>query len=174
MISATGTVCGVLVRYGTMGEVARFAADDLGEGSCLSAGNAVVVESSRGHELGTVLAVESGGQNVESLRPVVRLATAADVALAAVRRSAIQQEYQEWQQRITDWALALQLIDAERTLDGEKLILYVLNDRGPETTQLALRAATAGFGVIEVQPVGGEGVRPVESKGGCGSGGCRH
>ena len=82
-------------------------------------------------------------------------------------------EFAEWQQRITDWQLQLQLIDLEWTLDDQKVILYVLNDQNAETTRLALLAAAAGMGIVQVQPVSAEGVIPPEPKGGgCGSGGC--
>ena len=62
----------------------------------------------------------------------------------------------------------MELIDLEWTLDKSKLILYVLNDRGPEATRLGLQAAAAGLGTVEVQPADpvvefrGEGERAVE------------
>ena len=63
--------------------------------------------------------------------------------------------------------------DLEWTLDRQKLVLYVLGGRGPDTTRLALQAAAAGLSVIEVQPVSAEGVVPLPAAGGgCGSGGC--
>ncbi len=74
--------------------------------------------------------------------------------------------------RIDEWKLSLELIDLEWTLDKSKLILYVLNDRGPESTKLALQAAAAGWGTIEVQPVGPDGPISVSQGGGCGSGHC--
>jgi hypothetical protein len=81
--------------------------------------------------------------------------------------------FPEWITRITEWELMLELIDLEWTLDRQKLILYVLNDRGPDCTKLALQAAAAGLGTIEVQPVTAEGlVTPPASTGGCGSCGC--
>ena len=64
--------------------------------------------------------------------------------------------------------------DMEWTLDRQKLVLYVLGGRGPETTKLALQAAAAGLAVVEVQPVDANGPVPVPAAGGggCGSGGC--
>ena len=64
--------------------------------------------------------------------------------------------------------------DLEWMLDRKKLILYVLNDRGPECTKLGLQAAAAGLGTVEVQPVGADGPLPVASLGGgcgCNNGG---
>ena len=158
----------LLVRYGAMAEVARFAVED---GIPPTVGEAVVVRSSRGEELGTVVAPASA-ESPADLPAVLRVATAADRDAADRYRAECHGEFPVWQGRIREWGVDLELIDLERTLDGEKLVLYVLNDRGPETTKLALRAAAAGFGVIEVQPVGPEGLIHVASGGGCGN--CGH
>ena len=72
---------------------------------------------------------------------------------------------------MNDWQLQLQLIDVERTLGDDHVILYVLNDQNAETTRLALLAAAAGFGIIHVQPVTADGIVN-QTSGGCGSGGC--
>jgi len=71
------------------------------------------------------------------------------------------------------WGLSLELIDLEWTLDRQKLILYVICDRGPDTTKLALQAAASGFGVVEVQPVSSTGLVTIpQSSCGSGGGGC--
>src|SRR5207237_4144420 len=74
---------------------------------------------------------------------VVRIATSDDEQLVSELRSAAQQEFAAWAQRISQWKLALELIDLEWTLDRTKLILYVLSGRGPDCTKLALQAAAA-------------------------------
>jgi hypothetical protein len=69
--------------------------------------------------------------------------------------------------------LNLELVDLEWIIDPRKLVLYVLNERGPDCTKLALQAAAAGLGIIEVQPIDAQGLVQLESSGGgCGSGGC--
>jgi cell fate regulator YaaT (PSP1 superfamily) len=112
---------------------------------------------------------------------IVRKASPEDHEQSAQLQALNQDEYSRWLERIAEWELQLELIDLEWTLDRQKLILYVLSDRGAETTKLALQAAAAGLAAIDVQPVGPEGVIPVESSGGggcgsggggCGSGGC--
>lgn len=150
-----------------MGEIARFV-----DPSGTVPGTVVVVRSPRGEELGTVIGpAKSNTPDEEHGFAVVRVATPADHDAAEQSRQNCEAEFVPWQERIRDWGVDLELIDLERTFDG-KLILYVLNDRGPETTQLALRAASAGFGVIEVQPVGPEGLISASGGGGCGS--CAH
>ena len=159
----------LLVRYGVMGEVARFAAD----GELPSAGTPVVVETARGPQIGTVIAESKPAGEETVSRLVLRTATEEDLAEAARLREVCEMAFAAWQERIRDWDVDVQLIDMEQTLEGGKQILYVLNDRGPETTKLALRAAAGGFGVIEVQPVGLEGVIEA-SGGGGGCGNCGH
>jgi hypothetical protein len=163
----------VLARYGRVPQVARFAV----HGFALQRDDSVVVSTDRGEELATVLQLlpspkrkVSGEWDVNWTGEVLRLATQDDLTVAAASALAAEVSFPQWLDRASKWKLQLELIDLERTLD-ERLILYVLNDRGAETTRLALLAAAAGFGVVHVQPVGAEGI--VESTGGgCGSGGC--
>ncbi|MGC1272495.1 MAG: hypothetical protein WBC44_02220 [Planctomycetaceae bacterium] len=158
----------LLIRYGAMGEIARFASE-----LETTPGSVVVVRSGRGEELGTIVGNAQPGESHDGGGPdVLRIATNEDLDVAARSRTGCETEFAPWQDRIREWNVNLELIDLERTFDG-KLILYVLNDRGPETTKLALRAAAAGFGVIEVQPVGPEGlIQATGGGGGCGN--CNH
>ena len=148
-----------------MGEVARF-----GASPDVSVGAWVVVRSARGEEIGVVLGAAKDGRIEDEAPTVLRIATSEDREAVSRRRAQCEAAFPAWQQRIRDWQVEVELIDLEQTLDG-KLVLYVLNDRGPETTKLALKAAAGGFGVIEVQPVGPEGLIAVSHGSGCGS--CR-
>lgn len=161
-----------LVRYGRIPEVVRCRlAGDLS----LARGTRVVVRTHRGLELGSVIELvrrrpEDSDETVSF--EILRMASAEDEARALELSTRLLREFEPWQRRLEEWKLDLQLIDLELTLDGEKQILYVLNDRGPECTRLALQAAAGGFGVIEVQPVSAEGlVSQPKGGGGCGSGG---
>ena len=164
-----------LVRYGQIPEVAR---SRFPEDLEVRRGQKVVVQTHRGLELATVVDIvrrraEDGDDAVPM--EIVRSVSAEDEAKARAQRNALQGEFAAWERRIAEWKVDLQLIDLEVTLDGAKLILYVLNDRGPECTKLALQAAAAGFGVIEVQPVSAQGLVAMPKGGGgggCGSGGC--
>ncbi|MBI1344909.1 hypothetical protein GC163_01320 [bacterium] len=161
-----------LVRYGQVPEVARCAAP---ADMVLERQQSVVVQTHRGLQIGSVL---------ERARPlttspddtteftIIRAAHAEDFASANRGRERAEAEFPQWLARIAEWQLDLDLIDIEWTLDGEKQILYVLTERGPATTNLALQAAAAGLGLIEVQPVAAEGLVTLPSSGGCGSGGC--
>ena len=170
----TATVRTALVRYGTVPEVARFRCDEID----LVRGQAVVVETHRGPLTGHVLDVlqparTSDPDAIESR--VLRIASDEDLRLHDELRSTADAEFPRWLERIREWNVDVDLIDLECTIDGQKWILYVLSDRGPGSTQLALQAAAHGLGIIEVQPVASDGPVPIE-KGGCGSGGfgCEH
>jgi len=152
-------------------EVARFASSADLE---LSRQQTVVVQTHRGLQLGMVLErVKTQAEPAtESDFTVIRVATPEDFASADVWRERAETDFPQWLARIAEWELELELIDVEWTLDGLKQILYVLTERGPATTNLALQAAAAGLGIIEVQPVSAEGLVTLPSAGGCGTGGC--
>lgn len=161
-----------LVRYGAVPEVARFSASIQAFGR----GDQVVVSTHRGLQLGTILerlkpakqAVE-----VESGFQIERAATAEDLGTGRQIAHDCEEAFAEWCARILQWNLNLELIDLEWTLDRQKLILYVLCERGPDSTKLALQAAAAGLGIIEVQPVSSTGLVTAPPSGGsCGTGGC--
>jgi len=185
----------LLVRYGIIPEVAKFQCDETVD---FSRGSQVVISTHRGMQLGTIVeiikpsdepvarGVTSGVDQVEEDEDdsniddtqtfrVERMATSTDLSVHDALCQEADQAFSDWQQRIIDWKIDLQLIDLEWTLDREKLIMYVLNDRGNEPAKLALHAATEGLGTVEVQPVSAEGVVPQPAPGGgggCGSGGC--
>lgn len=169
-----------LVRYGKIPETAKFR---VSVELSLTRGENVVVSTNRGQELGTVLEVIStaGSEELSETNQsieewcVVRHGTAEDFQNSMTHQSQTEKDFQQWEDQISQWGIQLQLIDLEKTLDGASTILYVLNDRGPECTKLALQAATAGLGRIEVQPVGLSGLMPVAGNSGgcgCGTGGC--
>lgn len=158
----------VLARYGRVPQVARFA----GFGVPVERAARVVVTTERGQEMASVLQILPGKTKDPAeaglTGDVVRVATEDDVAAATVLEEKAEAGFPDWRARAAGWKLQLELIDLEMTLD-ERLILYVLNDRGAETTRLALLAAAAGFGVVHVQPVSAEGVVQASDGGGCGS-----
>lgn len=168
-----------LVRYGAVPEVARFVDTD---GITPQRGESVVVEAHRGLQMGSVLErlkPASTAPDQETDFRIVRLATNEDRETARRLAQECDDAFAAWCARILQWELNLELIDLEWTLDHQKQILYVLCDRGPDSTKLALQAAAAGLGIIEVQPVSSTGlVQPEPSRGSCGTGGggcgCSH
>ena len=168
-----------LVRYGAVPQVARFAVSkEIVES--MAAGPAhgvrVVVATDRGTETGLLLEIVSkivASEDAALTGQLLRLSNPADEEGFVVNRQKADREFFDWQLRVSDWGLELQLIDLEWTLDGQSLILYVLNGQNAETTRLALLAAAAGLGIVHVQPVEADGIvhQPSGGGGGCGSGG---
>lgn len=137
----------------------------------------VVVETDRGLQLGRVLEQLKPGfdpsKETETEFKLVRLATDQDLEEARRLSEECETAFPQWCARILQWGLNLELIDLEWTLDRSKLIFYVLCERGPDSTKLALQAAASGFGVIEVQPVSATGLVTIpQSSCGSGGGGC--
>ncbi len=165
----------VLVRYGAIAEVARFR---IATAEPLKRGARVLVQTHRGVELGTLLQdVDENCQRVspsedESELEILRTATKEDLRQQGEDRAAGEAQFETWCRRIAEWKLNLELVDLEWLHGRKKLVLYVLNERGPDCTKLALQAAAAGLGIIEVQPVDAQGLVQLETGGGCGSGEC--
>ena len=166
-----------LVRYGLIPQVARFGLSDelklqleAGERRGLK----LVVTSDRGVEVADLLEIVRKGI-ITTDNPVTgevqRIATDADLATHAENRKRAELEFFDWQQRVSDWQLQLQIIDVEWTLEADQVVLYVLNGQDAETTRLALLAAAAGHGIVHVQPVAASGIVQASGGGGCGSGG---
>ena len=171
----------LLVRYGAIPFVSRFRCDPA---AGFARGMRAVVRTSRGPEIGTILeagAAKAGEGHAEGepadvdsdVWSVLRTATREDEATAVELKSECEAEFAAWCRRIKGWNLDLELIDLEWTLDRSRLILYVLNERGPDCTKLALQFAAAGLGLVDVQPVDADGLVQLDaSGGGCGAGGC--
>ena len=170
----------VLVRYGRVPELGRFRWQTT---EPATRGAQVVIRSHRGLQLGVLLeqagpctpeppAEEPAEQPSEDDSAVLRLATAEDLKSSVSLQLDAEDGFSEWTERIREWKLELELIDIEWTLDRSKLILYVLNERGPDCTRLAIQAAAAGLATVEVQPVNADGPVEAAGGGGCGSGGC--
>ncbi len=171
-----------LVRYGLIPEVARCR---VAGAEAPQRGSAVVVQTHRGLQLGSVVSglkttVVPARSETPAEEPttgaftIVRSATADDHACQQKLQQAAGEEFDRWVERIEQWHVDVQLVDLEWTLDQTKLILYVLNERGPECTKLAIQAAAAGLGVVEVQPVSREGLVLQPTGGGCGTCGCHN
>ncbi len=164
-----------LVRIGLYGEPLQCQAQDR---QTYSRRQRVVVETERG-EIPAEILREMPADNKTEEQPhscILRAFGPEDFDQAAALQARSADDFAEWRQRIDSWNMQLELVDLEWTLDGKRLMLYVLNERGPETTKLALRASAEGFPHIDVLPVTAEGLLAASADGGgcgCGSnGGC--
>jgi cell fate regulator YaaT (PSP1 superfamily) len=165
-----------LVRYGAIPEVARFKGP---QDALIPRGRQVILRTHRGLQSGIVMGTvnvpivpdDADAEDLDAWSIISECGSVESRQIEQLAREA-KSAYLTWKQHIINWKLDLQLVDLEYTVDREKIILYVLNDRGAECTKLALQAATAGLGIVEVQPISAAGLAEQDKGGGCGTGGC--
>lgn|GEM_PF-5220700 len=157
-----------LVRCGVIPQVEKYRLNGCGS---VERDQVVVVRGVYGLQIGTILSQVdiSDETSAESQKSeILRVATSEDLDRFDTNRREATGEFAKWEQLIEEWKLDLQLIDLEWTLEREKLILYVLNERGPESTKLALYAAARGLGPVEIIPVDKDGpIAPESQSSGC-------
>ncbi len=100
-------------------------------GMTLKAGDQVVVETSKGLELGTVV---KGNHEIEDeqvvapLRPVARVATENDLRVADICRKREREAYVIGRQKIEAHGLDMKLVDVECSFEGNKIIFFFSSD----------------------------------------------
>jgi len=175
-----------LIRYGVMGHVARFRASPEC-GDSLERGQAVVIQTDRGIELGEVLVLLEDPASAPPVdqQSVLRPAGLEDLAGSRHAESIRADRFALCQRvlRAGDWPW--ELIDVEPMLDDRATVLHYLGPHHLDAATLRARfRMTCGFDVV-LEPVGidadaEDGVWDDEAHGGhehagcgsCGSGGC--
>lgn len=169
-----------LVRYGLMGAVGRFGA----EGLDLERGQAVVIRTARGTELGEVLVPERPGlaSSDSDPLPILRAAGPDDLEHARTLETDRPRRLAACEDALRGGPWPLDLIDVEPLLDEGRTVLHYLGPHRLEVESLrrALREAS-GLDVM-LAPVGRDepeaeadahgGCGSCSSDGGCGPGGC--
>ncbi|HWC89966.1 MAG TPA: PSP1 domain-containing protein [Pirellulales bacterium] len=152
--------CLHLVRVGALGQVGRFSAAD---GTQYPRASRVVVRTSRGLEVGEVLAGPGNPDaELESDGTILRGLAVEDELLLTRQAKNREAAYEACQTRIDDLQLPVTLMDVEHLFDGQTLVFYFLGPQPPElesvTAELAelydsqvqfrsfVAAATAGCG----------------------------
>ena len=165
-----------LVRYGAMGWVGRFGSVDRIE---CSHGERVVVQTSRGVEIGEILAEpvdgDDGQADVSNHQPigeVLRGLTAEDEQQHdRSLRNGRSDVFEQCQKLLSDREVAVEVIDYERLFDDETIVLYFLGEESTEMQPIAEELGKHWQTKVLFNPV----VEPVAqpgASGGCGSGGC--
>lgn len=144
-----------LIRYGMMGRVGRFAADP---GAGYARGQAVVVRSHRGTELGEVLveAPEGVAADVPSTGTARVLRVAGPEDAEAARRADRERgdRFAACERVFRDGVWPIELIDVEPLLDDRRTVLHYL---GPHRLDVSgvLAAFRAGCDLdVMLEPVG--------------------
>ena len=168
-----------LIRYGLMRRVGRFAADS----DAFERGQAVVVRSLRGLELGEVLVRTAGEGASAGPARVIRPAGPDDFERSLQAERDRPRRLEACERVFRDGAWPLRLIDVEPMLDGRQAVLHYLGPHRIDAGELlpALRDAI-GLDVL-LEPAGldldldppldeGSGCGSCGSEGGGGCGSC--
>ena len=120
-------------------------------------GDAVVVETSRGTELGTV-SFDLGEVELENsemqIKEIVRKATNEDVERAAENRRKEKEAYAVGQEKILSHGLDMKLIDVEYTFDNNKILFYFTADGRIDFRELVKDLASVFRTRIELRQIG--------------------
>ena len=154
--SAEAELCEVLivgVRFSSGAKTYYFDPN----GFTLSQKDAVVVETARGLEFGTVTVanrVISAALAVLPLKKVVRIATKEDIKRNEDNRAAAQKAKKICAEKIQKHGLEMKLVDAEYSFDNSKLLFYFTADGRVDFRELVKDLASAFRTRIELRQIG--------------------
>jgi cell fate regulator YaaT (PSP1 superfamily) len=129
-----------------------------GELQNLKVGDQVVVETSRGHEVGCVAlplhVVSSGEVASGSLKPVMRLATAED--LISREKYALREAgaLQRCRQKVVEYNLSMKIVAAEYNFDGSSLVFFFTSEKRVDFRDLVRDLARLFRARIELRQIG--------------------
>jgi nitrite reductase (NADH) small subunit/3-phenylpropionate/trans-cinnamate dioxygenase ferredoxin subunit len=175
-----------LVRFGAMGHVGKFcAAEPIG----CDRGSRVVVQSSRGLEIGEVLMAAEPDSSLMADQPdsgvLVREFTEDDTVKERLLREGQLRAFEACRQLLTDRNVPVELVDAEQLFDGQTLIFYFLGDPPPALANVTAELAQEYETQVQFRPLGSglgtscgtgcgsdDGHACGNGGGGCGDGAC--
>ncbi len=126
-------------------------------GLTLKTGDHVIIDTARGPEFGIV----AGGNHripfkdvVSPLRPVLRKATAHDERIVADNLATEKKAYEVCQEKITEFGLDMQLVSAECSFDGSKILFFFTADERVDFRELVKNLASTFHTRIELRQIG--------------------
>ncbi len=145
------TVVGVTFK--SAGKVYYFDPD----GHSLGFGNWVIVETSRGLEIGQIVisAREVKEEDVvQPLKPVLRPATVDDLAQLGENKKQEKEALKICQEKINEHGLPMKLVDVEYTFDRKKIIFYFTAEGRVDFRELVKDLARVFRTRIELRQIG--------------------
>jgi nitrite reductase/ring-hydroxylating ferredoxin subunit len=171
-----------LVRFGAMGHVGKFRAP---EPVRCNRGSRVVVQSSRGLEIGEVLLVADPAASLMVDQPdsgvLLREFTDDDAVKERLLRDGQLRAFEACRQMLTDRNMPVELVDAEQLFDGQTLIFYFLGDPPPALANITAELAQEYETQVQFRPLGSGlespcgtacGTEAGHACGNCGDGSC--
>ena len=141
------------VRFRQVGKVYYFSP----EGLTIQPETHVIVETARGTEIGTTTSGNifvSSADIVAPLRPVLRIASEADIKHSEDNRKKELEAFDICSKKIEEHGLAMNLIDAEYTFDNNKLLFYFTSDGRVDFRELVKDLAAVFKTRIELRQIG--------------------
>ena len=123
----------------------------------LHTGDHVIIDTARGPEYGICA---SGNHSIPQrdvvtpLRPVLRIATAQDERAVEENRETERKAYSVCMEKITEQALDMQLVSAECSFDGSKLLFFFTADERVDFRELVKSLASVFHTRIELRQIG--------------------
>jgi NAD(P)H-dependent nitrite reductase small subunit len=143
-----------LVRFGAMGHVGKFSAPE--PVSC-DRGSRVVVQSSRGVEIGEVLLVAEPDAALMADQPdsgvLLREFTEDDAVKERLLRDGQFRAFEACRQRLAERNMPVELVDAEQLFDGQTLIFYFLGDPPPALANITAELAQEYETQVQFRPL---------------------
>ena len=126
-------------------------------GLTFKTGDHVIIDTARGPEFGIV----AGGNHaistkdvVSPLRPVLRKTTAQDERIVESNLALEKKAYEVCQEKITEFGLDMQLVSAECSFDGSKILFFFTADERVDFRELVKNLATTFHTRIELRQIG--------------------
>ena len=141
------------VRFRRAGKIYYFDPKDFK----IETGNHVIVETARGVEFGTVMIAPkevSEETVVQPLKPVIRIATAADEKTEEKNKEKEKEALRICLEKIAKHKLEMKLVEAEYTFDNNKLLFYFTADGRIDFRELVKDLAAVFRTRIELRQIG--------------------
>ena len=126
-------------------------------GLTYKAGDHVIIDTARGPEFGIV----AGGNHhipskdvVSPLRPVLRKANDHDERIVANNLALEKKAYEVCQEKVAEYGLDMQLVSAECSFDGSKILFFFTADERVDFRELVKNLASTFHTRIELRQIG--------------------
>ncbi len=141
------------IRFKEVGKIYHFDPKNI----LFSIGDKVIVETARGVECGTVATANSTVSDdaiVAPLKPVIRLATDADLKKLEENKEKEKAAFKTCEEKIAKHGIEMKLIDVEYTFDGSKILFYFTADGRVDFRELVKDLASVFKTRIELRQIG--------------------
>ncbi len=141
------------VRFKDTGKVYFFDPNGLD----IKTGSFVIVETARGIECGRVAEANKTVEDdeiVSPLKPVIRIATDADMKVVEENRIKEQKAFEICEKKIAEHSLDMNLTEVEYTFDGSKIVFYFTAESRVDFRELVKDLASTFHSRIELRQIG--------------------